>query len=342
MGRAHMAKSTESLRTLVAGANLVVRVRVIEHETFALQRGEDEKRRAVVRVRVLEVLKGPGTVGEELPLSQHGHGVAKYSPGEEALVFLRPLSESRELHELSSTGELQWYSTQEHDDAYVLSSKSRRATIKAARRYVAIEAMPRDQRVGALRRVMVTLLTSRDQRLGVSALRDLSRAPKAPLLTREDVPKLLPVVHDSRTSIGVRVGLLTELQRRGLADGDAHWLRLLGETTGANRRAVIHAAGARPSPAVNAALTEILKGADDAASVAAAVALGSPGNAAAVPSLSEAVASESTRLAMAAIRGLGRIGTADARAVLASAARSHPDATVRRRAEAELNRLERR
>jgi hypothetical protein len=335
-----MAKSTDSLRTLVAGADLVVRVRVVEHDTFVMQRAEGEKRRAVVRVRVLEVLKGPGTIGAELPLSQHGHGVAQYSPGDEALVFLRPLSKSRELHELGSSGELEWYSTQEHDDAYVLSSKSRRSTIQAARRYVAIEAMPREKRVEPMRRVTMMLLTSGDQRLAVSALRDLTRAPKAPLLTEQDVPKLLRVVHDAKISIGVRVGLLAEIQRRRLVDGDAHWLRLLGATKGADRRVAIQAAGAHPSPRVNAALIEILQGEDGAAAASAAVALGSPGNATAVPPLAKAVASEDTRLATAAIRGLGRVGTTKAREVLSSAAHSHSAPSVRRRATAELRRLD--
>lgn len=91
---------------------------------------------------------------------------------------------------------------------------------------------------------------------------------------------------------------------------------------------------------MNARLIEILKGPDDAASTAAAVALGSPGNAAAVEPLSQTIVSENQRLAMASIRGLGRIGTAEAHAVLESAATSHPNASVRRRAEAELRVLD--
>ncbi|MBW1762944.1 MAG: HEAT repeat domain-containing protein [Deltaproteobacteria bacterium] len=144
------------------------------------------------------------------------------------------------------------------------------------------------------------------------------------------------MIHHSQTSIGVRIGLLAELQRRGLVEGDPHWLRLLRSTKGKDRLAVIYAAGVHSSPAVNAELIDILKGSDGAASAAAAIALGSLGNAAAVEPLSKAIVSENPRVAMAAIRGLGRIGTAEARAVLASAATSHPDASVRRRAEAEL------
>jgi len=124
---AHLAKSTSSLRSLIAESEVVVRVRVIELDTFVAQRGPNEKRRSILRVQVLDVLKGPVVAGKELPVSQHGHGVATYQPGEEALFFLRHLSKSRELHELASTGELDWYSAQEHDDAYVILPESRRA-----------------------------------------------------------------------------------------------------------------------------------------------------------------------------------------------------------------------
>ncbi|RLB38389.1 MAG: hypothetical protein DRH30_11550 [Deltaproteobacteria bacterium] len=168
----------------------------------------------------------------------------------------------------------------------------------------------------------------------------MSRAGDVPLVTKYDVPALIKVIHDSQTSIGVRVGLLAELQRRGLVEGDPHWLRSLRNTKGKDRLAVIYAAGVHSSPAVNAELIDILMGPDGAASAAAAIALGSPGNAAAVEPLSKAIVSKNLRVAMAAIRGLGRIGTAEARAVLASAATSHPDASVRRRAEAELRVLE--
>ena len=99
VSHAHLAKSTSSLRSLIAESEVVVRARVIELDTFIAQRGPNEKRRAILRVKVLEVLKGPGVAGEELPVSQHGHGVANYEPGDEALFFLRHLSQSRELHE---------------------------------------------------------------------------------------------------------------------------------------------------------------------------------------------------------------------------------------------------
>ena len=324
----------------MAESDLVVRARAIGLDTSVALDGQEETQRSILRVKVLEVVKGPRVVDKELRFAQHGHGVAGYLPGEEALFFLRHLSKSRELRTLGSTGELEWYSTQEHDDDYVLLPEGRRATLEAARTYAAIEKMPAAKRPRALRRVTLKLLASRDLRLETSALRDLALASNAPLVIEEDIPALVEVIHDPQTSVGVRVGLLAELERRRLLEGDPHWVRLLRTTTGTDRLAAILAAGRHPSPAVNAELAKTLTGPDRAASSAAAVALGSPGNTAAVDPLSKAVLSEDTRVAMAAIRGLGAIGTAEARVALASAAASHPDASVRRRAQAELRVLE--
>lgn len=336
VGYAHMAVSTASLRSLTAEADLVIRARIIEPDTWVGVDGARETQESILRVRILEVLKGQGIVGKELSFAQRGHGVAHYLPGDEALIFLRELSRSRELHQLGSTGTLRWYSTQEHDDGCVLAPKSRRMTLEAARTYAAIEKMPADERVQALRKVTVRLLASRDLRLATSALRDLVRAGNAPLVTEEDVPALTEVVHDPRTSIGVRIGLLVELEQRGLSGGFPQWVQLLRATKGADRLAVIHAAGMQNSPAVNAELAQILLGPDTTAAAAAAISLGSPGNLAAVPPLSKALGSSDTHLAMAAIRGLGATATPEAREALASAAASHPDASVRRRAQAEL------
>jgi HEAT repeat protein len=87
---------------------------------------------------------------------------------------------------------------------------------------------------------------------------------------------------------------------------------------------------------VTARLAQLLEGSDAAAAQAAAIALGTPGNASAVAPLSRALASGDARLRMAAIRGLGRIGSPEARRALEQAAEAHADADTRRRAAAEL------
>ncbi len=114
------------------------------------------------------------------------------------------------------------------------------------------------------------------------------------------------------------------------------WARLVRVSAREERLAVVRAAAAHPSPAVTAALLEVLAGGDVDAAAAAAVSLGTPGNDAAVTPLRGALAHDEGRLRMAAIRALGRIGTARAREALALAAAFHPDPPTRRRANAEV------
>lgn len=325
---------------LVAEADLAIQARLLEVDDLVADGGPDGWERQALNVEVLQVIKGSASQGEQLRFVQHGHGTPKYRRGDEALLFLRDISRSRELAGLGSKKGLRWYSSQEHDDDYVLSGQSGDSTVSAARRYAAIEEMLPEQRDAALRKITVTLLASKLPRLSRSALRDLVKAPDAPLVTRADVGALMKVVDDPQRPIDLRLGLLTELQRRGLVDGDARWVRLLRESRGAERLPVIQAAGAHPSPAVNAELVRILESPDLASSAAAAVALGTPGNTEAVAPLRQALSSRDSRLAMAAIRGLGSVGTPEARAALRSAAESHPDSKVRRRAQAELRLLD--
>jgi HEAT repeat protein len=87
---------------------------------------------------------------------------------------------------------------------------------------------------------------------------------------------------------------------------------------------------------VRARLIALVGDADVQVAAAAAAALGTPGNRDAVASLSEALTFESEKVRMAAIRGLGRIGTTEAERSLETAASSHPDPATRRRARAEI------
>jgi HEAT repeat protein len=163
--------------------------------------------------------------------------------------------------------------------------------------------------------------------------------PDAPLVAPADLIKLRKVIDGAEAPIETRIGLLAELERRGLLDGAPHWLRLLRTTRGPDRLAVIPVAGLRQSAPVQAELEKILFEPDVDAASAAAVALGSRGNVAAVAPLTKALHSRDARLATAAIRGLGRIGTPEARAAIDAAAAAHPDPAVRRRAQAEARLL---
>lgn len=339
--RGHIVYGRPTLLGLVGGADLVAHVRVTDpHATVVVkQTGE---RRPVVRVELLEVFKGEGEPGESLRFASHGHGVAEYTEGEEALVFLAPIARSRELDVLQAAG-LRWVSSQEHDDRYLLTPGTRGRLLAAVRGYVAAEGLSQPAaRVKALRGLTLDLLTSGDARLGAFAVQDLVLAGQVPLVTAEDVPRLLAdVVSSQAAPIGVRVGLLAELQRRGLVNGAPLWLALLGSTEKPQLLQVVRAAGRHPSAEVNAALVGMLAGGDDEVAAAAALALGDPAHTAAVGVLTGALDRAEPRVRMAAIRALGRIGTSEARNALEAAAGSHDDPATRRRAAAEVRRLER-
>jgi hypothetical protein len=337
LASAHLVVGTKTLRALCGEAEVVVRARITGRGEASV--GAEGKRRPVVEAQILEKLKGsPG--GESIRFVQHGHGVATFETGDEALIFLQSLHRSPELRALSGRDDVVWVSLQEETDSYP-ATEDDRALIRAVREFVAAGRLPtRAERHETLRRATVFQLASPDARVASSALRDLVVAGSDPVILAGDIPAIEALLAKPSTPIGVRIGVLSELERRGLMDTRVRWVQLLRTVQGADRRAVIRAAGLRPTPEVTEVLVEILTANDIEAASAAAVALGTPGNRAAVAPLGTALAGDHPSLRMASIRGLGRIATPEARKLLADAAASHPDPQTRRRARAEVSLLD--
>ncbi len=305
--------------------------RVVEAEVRV---GPPDRRRPAVTVVVTEVLKGSLSPGP-LRFLQHGHGVATFRTGEEVLLFLRRTENVAELADPRLAEAAPWTSLQEHDDRFPLNGAHRQPTLAAARRYVALARLPRDDQADALRALTVDLLLGVDTRLAELALPDLAVSAVVPKLTDEDVTRLARRIDDAGASIGLRVGLLVELSRRGHLEAGPRWVRLLQATEGGDLVAACRAAGRHPSPPVTAELIRILQG-GGAAAPAAARALGGPAHRSAVTALAAALDADDPSLRHAAIRALGQIGDRSARAPLERAAASHPDLATRRRARAEL------
>jgi hypothetical protein len=330
----HMVRAQPTLLALMGSSQRVVYAEVVDpREVVRLESGEQ---RTVVRVTLTEVIKGDGLPGQEIRFAAHGHGVAEYEAGDAALIFLVPLARNRELSSLQQAG-VQWLSLQEHDSRYVLDDASREPVLAACRRYAgALRETDPAKRTLALRQITLDLLTSGDRRLATSAIRDLVPSTGTSLVLPEDVPRLLKEVIDSpKQPISVRVGLLVALEHAGLLDGRPVWVRLLRTTAEPDLLQVVRAAGRHPSPEVNAILAQMLTG-DAAVAEAAALALGNPQHADAVPALAKALERPEARVRMASIRALGRIGTPAARNALEAAAESHADSAIRRRAAAEV------
>jgi hypothetical protein len=134
----------------------------------------------------LEVLAGsPGA--DEVRFAQHAHGAPDYAKGDEVLVFLQPAS-----------GPIPFVSIQEAGSG----SRSTRATATrssaAVRAYAGLEKLPVDARLAELRRLTVQLLGSPHAEIAASALRDLVIARDLPIVTREDVSVLEPLLSGAR------------------------------------------------------------------------------------------------------------------------------------------------
>jgi hypothetical protein len=335
---AHIVYGSPSIYQLVVDADLVVRARIID-PSDQLVAAEPAVRRPAVVATALQVYKGRTGPGP-IRFAQHGHGVAQYEVGDEALLFLRLIERTRELDEIAATGQVPWVSLQEHDSAFTLEPAARPAFDAALRSWVAAAAAGEPStRLGSLREVTVGLLRSTEPRLARSALRDLVLMGDV-LVTSDTGPALVSISNDTAIDIGLRLGVLTMLEQKGLVDGPARWADLLRTTPEPGLISVVRAAAAHPSPAVTAELVKLLEAGDPATAAAAAVSLGVPGNDAAVAPLTRAVQGDDERLQSAAIRGLGRIGTEQALAVLNETAQDHPEATTRRRAAGEVARLE--
>lgn len=348
--RAHIVVGTKSVRALVAESDLVLRARVVEVRGIA---GRSQEEPGVERpdheVEVLEVLKG-ALAAPRIRFVQHGHGVATFEPGREHLLFLVDIARSRELGMLAASGADRWVSLQEHDEAYLLDGgqggasdeRSRAALLAATRAYVAAEGAPdAGLRGSALRGATLALLESGDARLAASALSDLAVAPDALLVTPADRPALEKILDDPSTSPGVRVALLVELERRGVLaggspSGEARWIALLADDAPSAELVVaIRAAGQDARPALRARLLGLLASERTEVAAAAANAIGRPGDASVVPALTAALASPSSQVRHAAIRGLGRTQTEPALRALEQAGANHPDPATRRLAGAE-------
>jgi hypothetical protein len=334
----HIIMGTRSLHLRVAEADLIVRARVVNPDALFVS-ADGATRRELVEIEVLEILKGDANDATRIRFAQDGHEVARYRAGQQALFFLEPIAESRELRALAVPGGPTHVSSQEHDELFLIDPAKSTVLLAATKDLVKSErAATGTERVALIRRATLALLTSNDPSLAASALASLVLAPDAALLTTADMPRLEKRLSDPMVSIGFRVGLLAELERRGLVKGPDRWVALLDGASPKELPTAIRAVGMHPYAPVEERLIALLGNPDSPTAVAteAAIALGEFRNEAAVKALADALAKGEPRLRNAAIRGLGRNATPASQQVLEHAAESHPDPATRNRARAEL------
>jgi len=334
LSRAHVVMGMTTVRLLTLQSDLVARVRIVDPErAFVLE--DPPLRETVVVAEILEGLKGAYSE-KQLRFVQRGHGVVRYAKGEEVILFVRRIEKNPELANSRLAKHLDWVSEQESGTEFRLDDETRVDITAAVRAYATLENLAPEARPDALRRITIDMLGSPRQELAGSALRDLVLSKNVSIVSSDDLPVLEPILDNPATPIGVRVGLLAELERRHLIDAPSRWAALIQTTLGAERLAVVRAAGAHPSEPVTKALGQLLSSNDVQLVATTAVALGGMRNGMAVGRLAALLASDEPRLRMAAIRGLGRAGTAAALEALSKAAESHQDVETRRRAGAEV------
>jgi hypothetical protein len=333
----HVVYGTTTLRLLTLQSDLVARVRIVDSEAD-LMLEDPVVREAVVVAEVLDLLKGRYSE-KHLRFVQHGHGVATYEKGEEVVLFVQHIAKSRELASSPIAERVHWVSQQETGAKFALDAGTRDDFSAAVRAYAELEKLGPDAQPDALRRITVELLASPHETLATSAVRDVVLAADSPIVSARDLPVLEPVLASPQTPIGVRISLLAEVERRGLVEGPPRWAALIRTTAGPDRLVVVRAVGAHPSEPVATELTKLLARDNSQLVATAAVSLGSPRNDAAVAPLAKLLESRELRVRMAAIRGLGRIGTPAARKVLGETAATHPDTATQRRAAAEVKLL---
>jgi hypothetical protein len=333
----HLIPGSVTLQQLTRAADVVAIAKIADPGVI-LEFKDPPLRRKVVDAELVEVLRGEAKRGP-VRFVPHAHGGAEYARGEEVLVFLQNIDRNREYSKTPLAGAVRYAGIDDLGDHITLSATSRDAFIAAVREYTAAFLLNGTEQPHALGRITLKLLGSNEPRLATFALRDLAFAGGAPLVTEADLPELDRLIGDASRSIGVRVALLIELDRRKLVDAVPRWVRLLRETRAAELPDVARGAGKNAHPDILRELVRWMEGGDRSAAAAAAEALGSRNHHAAVEPLTRALASNDGPLRRAALRSLGKIASPEARLALKRAAESHPDADMRRLARTELNLL---
>jgi len=325
---AHSIPGAQTLHDLCRAADVVAVGRVMHVATAA----PNDTTLPPVEVRIVELLRegdAPTGIVRFLP---HTHGDDQYVVGEELLVFLERTTSAERAKEAP------YEAVDAISDRLVLSDKQRNAWIEAARTYVALGKGPRNKTdPRELGRVSITMLANGEPKLSQMALRDLTLAGTSAIISEYDVPWLLRVVRDASRPAMLRVGVLSELERRKLVPVGSHWVALLDSVAPNERSTVISGAKSRWFvPEVNAVLVSLVdRGTPDEA-ISAARAVGAAGNDAAIDALERAVKREPAELRYAALSSLRRINSNRARDKLAGFAQSHPDAITRKMAANEL------
>jgi hypothetical protein len=304
---------------LAADFAAIVRIDTVEKRRFV--DGENIATYEVVTATTSSHYKGEQH--DRIEFFQYAHGHADFQPGDTAVLFLQVLNEQHQLYKIGSTGSIHYVSHQVRNTEHRLKP----ADLVDYRWVLQAYANPpvagnTDAAQQRLRQIMLRMLQSDSPKLTESALLD----------------QLLRQIRDPLKPIGLRLALLREMSRRGLAD-QGEWKYLLESESDENLLLVLKSMEGYENREFMAPLVALLVHPSSSLVEGAARALGHPVYAGAETSLKPLLESENQRLNYAAVSGLIGINSPRARAILSEAAGNHPNAKVRRMISARLSLL---
>lgn len=342
VARAHIGVQPLSLNRLLAKADLVVVGRVVSTDRI-YRRPDLAFQQPYIEIKVLEEIKGR-SIHRRIDFFGHGHGIARYRPGEEALFFFAEIARHPSWKGSPLAERFIYFSDQEVRDKFVLTAENRGAWIGAAKRYLEVQSMPPSAEVGArLRAITLDLIGSGEKKLALQALHDVLAVPNVYAVFSEDeIDRLKRLAETSAVHLRIRILLCQQL---GAAPGFPVYdkvMSLYGEAAEVvDKVAAIRALSRCRDARLVGFLKGLLGDADPSIRRAAIDGLGRPGLGEAVRLLADLLADPDPPLHAALTGALGRIGTEEAFAALRRLSRRHPNKTVRQYARAELRRKER-
>ena len=280
-----------------------------------------------------------GEQQDHIEFFQYAHGHADFQPGDTAVLFLQVLNEQHQLYKIGSTGSIHYVSHQVRNTEHRLKP----ADLVDYQWVLQAYANPpvagnTDAAQQRLRQIMLRMLQSDSPKLTESALLDWSTAGDGIQFNHGEIDQLLRQVRDPLKPIGLRLALLREMSRRGLAD-QGEWKYLLQSESDENLLLVLKSMEGYENREFMPPLVALLNHPSNSLVEGAARALGHPVYTGAETSLKPLLESENQRLNYAAVSGLTGINSPRARVILSEAAGNHPNAKVRRMISARLSLL---
>jgi HEAT repeat protein len=339
---AHLGGSAMSLRRLVQEADLVVIARV-EATDKVYENPDEQLKQGYIEIQVLDELKGE-SVHRRIDFFGHGHGVARYEPGDVALFFLWEMVGSDQWRTSPLMDRFIYFSKQEVQHKFVLDGLRQKVWADACRRYTKImDLESAEVRGRTMRDLTIELVGSGDAQLAMLAMYDLLAVPNVyEAFSKEEIGRIVGLVESKQVELRMRIVLVHKLSSDPSFNGVDRLMKLYEEAEASvDRVAAVRAMARSGDGRLVELLGSLLADPDKTVRRSAIDGLGMIGGPVAVGLLEKELSLPVPSLHAALCRSLAQIGTTEAIAALGTNSKEHPNKTVRRYADAQLRRINR-